>query len=452
MNYTKCPDCGSECITKNGHRRGKQQLCCKNPDCKRSQFSLPPNEVNLNPNNNRNSFTNKNFKEEESTTYEQGDNFINIICASKRMLTKDEVIKQFKIDLNEWKIESFKVKTSEGYRKDRKVEWDVSDGTVTHGHVRDSGKMLIVPLYHIEVRLKRKVEEIRLNLIKEDIIRDIKKHTFKYPKITYPALDDKCLLEVDLFDLHFGKLTWAEETGDNYDIKIAERLFMKCINDIIVKAEGYHIDRVLFPVGNDFFNVDNKENSTAKGTPQQEDTRWKKTFRKGRQLIVKAIDILSTIAPVDVIIVPGNHDYERAFYLGDSLEAWYHKCANVRVNNNANTRKYYAYGNVLLGFAHGKTEKPGDLRALMPVESPELWAKSKFREWHLGDQHRKIEYFHKGTEEHLGITIRFLRSLTATDSYHHEHVFKAHIRAAEAFIWNKELGMVCQYYVNLKRK
>ena len=62
-------------------------------------------------------------QEEEGATFEQGDDFINVICASRRMLTKEDVIREFKIDTDLWEVEKFKVKTSEGYRKDRRVKW-----------------------------------------------------------------------------------------------------------------------------------------------------------------------------------------------------------------------------------------------------------------------------------------------------------------------------------------
>jgi len=109
----------------------------------------------------------ENYQEqEESSSYDQGNDFINVVCASKRMLSKEDVIKQFNIDMNIWEIERFKVKSSEGYRKDRKVDWHIKNGSVTQGDVTDSGKMLVVPLFHIEVRLVKKKQEWSEELLK----------------------------------------------------------------------------------------------------------------------------------------------------------------------------------------------------------------------------------------------------------------------------------------------
>ena len=44
---------------------------------------------------------------------------------------------------------------------------------------------------------------------------------------------------------------------------------------------------------------------------------------------MKSIDYLAQFAPVDVVVVQGNHDFERMFYVGEVLDAMYHKNKNV---------------------------------------------------------------------------------------------------------------------------
>lgn len=119
-------------------------------------------------------------------------------------------------------------------------------------------------------------------------------------------------------DIHFGKLTWREESGDDYDIKIAREIVTSTLERLLSYAEHFGVERILFPFGNDFFNVDNIDNTTTHGTPQQEDTRWRKTFREGKRLAVSMIDRCLSIAPVDVLVIPGNHDEQRSFFPGRS--------------------------------------------------------------------------------------------------------------------------------------
>lgn len=378
----------------------------------------------------------------ESKSYEQGEDFINVICSSKRMLTKDDIINEFKIDLEVWEVDRFKVKTSEGYRKDRKVQWEVTNGKVTSGSVDDSGKMLVVPLYHLEVRFKKRIKDDSIDLIGA-LIEDAKKYSPRYPKINYPIYNDGYLYEIAMYDIHFGRLTWDEESGESYDIKIAEKAIKSSLIKLLSLVENQKISKILFPMGNDFFNVDSKFNTTTGGTPQQEDTRWQKTFQKGRELCVWMLDLCSQIAPVDVLIIPGNHDQQRAFYLGDSLYSWYHNSQDVNINNEAIGTKYYNYGKTLLGFTHGNDVKLEKLPFIMAYDQPELWAKTKFREWHTGDKHHK-----KGLtpieDESSGMLIRIIRSLVAFDAWTYNSGYRS-LRASESFLWHPENGLTAQY-------
>ena len=381
--------------------------------------------------------------ENENTTFDQSDDFINIVCSSKRMMSQEDIIEQFNIDLNEWEIDRYIIKTSEGYRKDRKVDWHVKDGIVGQGDVTDTGKMLVVPLFHIQVRLIKKKKEIQIRSSIQMMIEDAKKFAPVYQKINYPQHTEGLLYELDMFDIHFGRLTWEEESGESYDIKIAEKAIKSTIEKLLMYVQNFPIEKIIFPLGNDFFNVDNKFNTTTKGTPQQEDTRYQKTFRKGREICTWMIDLCSQIAPVDVLIIPGNHDEQRSFYLGDALECWYHDSQDVNIDNRAMKQKYYSFGKNLIGFAHGADEKLKNLPFLMAVDQPQLWAKSKFREWHTGDKHHKKDLV-PIADESTGMVVRILRALAAEDAWTFNSGYRS-LRSSEAFLWHPENGLIAQY-------
>lgn len=374
------------------------------------------------------------FKKNENGT---ADLYSNI---DRRITSLEDLVKEFKIDLNVWKVKSWECSSYESHTRLRHYD---TDGK----RLDDEHK--VVPLYRVHAKLEENRPLINLLGVKDDILEELKSFSPKYGKIKYEKFKNACLLEINIFDLHFGKLTWDEETGENFDIKIARELFLSCIHSLISQSKSYNIDKVLFVVGNDFFNVDNRFNTTSSGTPQDEDTRWKKTFKRGRQLIVEAIDILQQIAPVDVVVVPGNHDMERAFYLGDALECWYNNNPNVVIDNSAPVRKYYQYGKCLIGYTHGKDEKVAELPLIMASEVPEKWNATKYREWHLGDKHHKREIKWISTEEFKGTTVRFMRTLTSTDAWHYSKGYINNLRAGEGFIWDANNGLVCQFSANL---
>jgi len=265
------------------------------------------------------------------------------------------------------------------------------------------------------------------------------------------------LLEISIFDLHMGKLAWGGETGENYDTKIARERFLSSIEKLLKSASGFPYSRILFPIGNDFFNSDTIFNTTTKGTQQDEDLRWQKTFDVGVRLLVDAINMLKqTGVPVDVVVIPGNHDFERSYYMGKYIEAWFNNDSQVWINNGASPRKYYRFGNVLLGITHGSEEKESSLPLLMAtdIESKPMWSETKFHEWHLAHIHRKrtVKYEinkSRPLNEDLGVTIRYLSSLTGTEEWHHKRGFIGSTKAADAFIWNYEFGLIAHLNTNL---
>lgn len=385
----------------------------------------------------------KNDGVHETSSFEQTHDYINVVSASKRITNEKELIEHFGIDTDIWELERYRVKTSEGYRKDRSVEWHIKDGTVLEGDVSDSGKMLVVPLFHIEARFIKKVREAKAKDAVQTLIEDAKKFSPKYPKVNYKKYDDGCLYEIAMPDIHFGRLAWGEETGDDFDINIAQKAVCSVIEQLLSFTGKYNISKILLPIGNDFYNSDNNTDTTTRGTPQQEDTRWQKTFRRGRELAQEMIDSCIAIAPVDILIVPGNHDQQRSFYLGEVLEAWYANNANVKIDNCAAQRKYYQYGKSLIGFAHGYSENVQNLPLVMALEVPDKWAQTTYREWHTGDKHHKKDMVFRANEEN-GVLVRILRSLAPDDAWTFSKGFKS-LKAAEAFLWHPEQGLLAQF-------
>ena len=180
------------------------------------------------------------------------------------------------------------------------------------------------------------------------------------------------------------------------------------------------------------------------GTRQVEDTRWQKTFREGRKLLVEIVDMCVQVAPVDVLIVPGNHDRERMFYAGDALECWYHAHPGVLVDNRAQLRKYYTFGKNLIGFTHGSEENVTMLPGIMSHEAALWWGQTTHREWHIGDRHHK-EVLIQNVKEEKGVTIRLMRSLSPADEWHYRTGWIGAEKAAEAYLWHPEKGVIGQF-------
>src|SRR5690606_19079944 len=122
-------------------------------------------------------------------------------------------------------------------------------------------------------------------------------------------------------------------TDEDYDLKIAEKRVKEAVKDLLSRVNIATIHRILLPIGNDLINIDNRYNTTFAGTPQDSDCRYMKIIKIVKRILIEVIDELSMIAPVDVIVVPGNHDTTSSFMMGEILEAFYHKNELVNIDN-----------------------------------------------------------------------------------------------------------------------
>lgn len=354
----------------------------------------------------------------------------------ERVRTLTDLIRVCEIDTTEWEVERFVCNKWEQASMPRP--------TGTSGQwKRESTTPLVTPLFQVKAWLKRKValvaarEEIAALLAsaKERIVvarphvapvRHYRRHS-----------DSPYMLELSIPDLHFGKLGWSAETGyANYDTKIAQRIFQEAVFHLVERTSSYAFREIVFVVGNDLLNADNKANTTTRGTPQDTDSRFQKTFGYVRRMMTDTIVQLSHLAPVIVPVVPGNHDAQAAWHLGDSLECFFHNRADVTINNAPTMRKYRQHGRVMLMWTHGDKGKRADYPLLMATEQPEMFGATLFREAHTGHLH------HERVNEFHGVKVRISPALCAADAWHSENHHVGAQRSAEAFIWHADEGLV----------
>ena len=264
--------------------------------------------------------------------------------------------------------------------------------------------------------------------LKQELLDYIKTRSVKVPKVTYKKSKDPICYEISLPDIHYGKIT-------DEPMETIEKHYIQAIMDLHKKADGLEIDRFLLPVGNDGLNSEGMSRATTKGTPQQDNMRWRESFRGYWHLVSKAIDYLAQFAPVDVVVVQGNHDFERMFYAGEVLDAIYKNNKNVTIDNSLDSRKYYEYGINMIMFTHGDKEKTQELPLLIATEQPEMWSRAKVREVHCGHRHKEM------LNEYMGTKVRFIPSICGNDLWHKTQGYVGTLRCGQAYIWNKNRGL-----------
>jgi hypothetical protein len=298
-------------------------------------------------------------------------------------------------------------------------------------------------LFQIKVWLRRRVVEEKLQNLMQGILEQFRQAAPIRPAIVHPP-STKGLLEVSIMDHHLGKYCAESETGRAYDADISERMFITALEGLIAKSASLSVEKILFVCGNDFFNTDNLGRTTTAGTPQDEAVRYQESFLRGRQLLVRAIDRLRQIAPVEVVMVTGNHDTQRLYYLGDCISSWYRNTKDVTVDNTSSQRKYVQFHRNLIGFTHGNNEKHFDLPLLLATEQPAAWAASRHREFHLGHFHSRKHKMFVPSYDRSGVLVRILPSLCPPDAWHSSMGYNARL-AAEALYFDPEEGCVANF-------
>jgi hypothetical protein len=378
-----CPNCGSNRIQKRGFtEKGDQLYQCvdkKHPDDKKRYFTVKVEEYN-----------------EETSSFTQTDDSIHVVCDTRRVLSQDDIIEQFNIDIALWQIKSFTVKTSEGYRKDRKVSWHVTDGEVTSGHVEDTGKMLIVPMYHVSLELIKR-RELTQKVV-DDIFENLKNKNLSPIKVTSSQSDKNGVyVIVPVADLHLGLSTTKNVEGNDYNMELAEQYFYDVISQAKSRLKGKKVKEIIFLVGNDFLNSDNLQNTTEHGTPQDTNTSWFYLIDKAVELIIKGTNSLLEISNVKIINVPSNHDRHSMYGVMKAVEQYFKDSKNVVIDNRPIYTKYTMVGKLLLALTHDIDVK----RALdvVTTDAKELWSSSTHVIWLLGHLHKAMQYEQRGVME-----------------------------------------------------
>lgn len=340
--------------------------------------------------------------------------------------TPEQLVEHADIDMSAWKIDRATVNV-----------WEM-------GAKLPDGSLAARKLWQVKVSLRAIVSTVETDAIKLIADRFNNQKLRDFPRLSRRLSQRDCMLEVCVPDLHVGKLAWKPETGENYDVDIASRVYRHAVEHIVSLAPIDRIERVVLPIGNDLIHADNDAmgmGTTTNGTPMDVDGRLPRIIDRVVEDMTWSIDLLAGLSGsggVDVVVVPGNHDRNAAQWLGRVLHAWYRGCKPVRVDISPTPRKYIRYGTNLIGYTHGCDEAHHTLESVMIGERPEDFTKCRVREWHLGHWHKPKETRYNAGDTHGGTVVRTISSLAGADRWHSRKGFVRAPKQAEGFVWQRE--------------
>lgn len=322
----------------------------------------------------------------------------------------EDAVEKGNVDLNTWDIKDYKVNFWTGPSK---------DGMVQHSQVT---------LY-----LRPKAILSREELL--EIFSEAGRTTIKHKT---PKMGKDFAYEIAMFDVHLGKIAMQNTTNNTYNLKTAENDYKNSFSELIEYGKNFSPERVLLPIGNDFLHSDTHTRTTTAGTQMIGADCVYRSFKLGAELLVWSVyKALELAENVDLVVIQGNHDTMSSVFLSEYVAAWFRQHHGVNVDTRPLPRKYYRYGTTLLGLTHGKDEKVQSLGSIMAREVPDLWAETRYREFHIGHHHKKSVF-----ADESDVRIRRIPSICGTDDFHFTHGYVNSLRSAESFLWSLTKGLV----------
>lgn len=269
--------------------------------------------------------------------------------------------------------------------------------------------------------------------------------SYKVRKLDLPQSLREYVAIVSPTDFHFGKYAddFEVDMEDNRNLQ-RQRLLVstqKVMGDVVLFGRP---ERIIVGVGSDFFNIDNDQKSTTEGTPQDVDGNPAEIMVQGCRLMVEYIDTLRQIAPVQLVLMSGNHDRMMGTMMLMYLEAWYRGQTDVMVRvASASPRQYIEYGNNLLCFHHADlVNKTMDLARLAATERPREWGNCDHRMVFTGHLH------YTKMEDDRGFTRFQLPSLSGADRWHHRNGYVGAKRQLAAVLVDRMAGVFGTLYAD----
>lgn len=253
--------------------------------------------------------------------------------------------------------------------------------------------------------------------------------------------DDKLLNLYTVSDFHLGMLAWADESGDDWDMKIAEDLFSRWFDAAFQKAPdaGTGVINLL----GDLAHFDSLDAVTpASGHVLDADTRYQKLVRYMIRMVRRVIDMaLVKHKNVRLLIVQGNHDESGMIWLAEMFSTLYDNAPRVFVDTSPDVYKMVQHGKTTLFFHHGHKARFDAIEPVMIAKFRKAFGESVYSYAHVGHLH------HQKIVESRNMIVEQHRTLAAKDAYASRGGWMSG-RSANVITYSAEYGEVARLTIS----
>ena len=266
----------------------------------------------------------------------------------------------------------------------------------------------------VQAWIKQRADDFNL----EDFLEAIREKVepYEYNAVYDPTAER--MLEIPLFDMH-----WGISFFNHYE---------PVLKDILDLIHSRSWDRIVIPIGQDFFHNDSIVNpTTTKGTVVDK-VDMTRAVKEGRDFIMAIIDeALLCANDVNVFYSAGNHDRSISWMF---MQVLLERYGSEVVDDSMEYRKVFTYGKNSVMVTHGDSKQATakNLAHIFPIAYPEEFAQATTREVHSGHLH------HESEADIYGVMVRRLSSGAAVDDWSNRQDFIGTHRRFMIFEWDRE--------------
>lgn len=243
------------------------------------------------------------------------------------------------------------------------------------------------------------------------------------PAKTFHGEAEDLLYVVPIGDAHFGSYSWAGDTGESYDLSIAQSRHMGGI-DALMRAAPVCKEMVILNLG-DFFDSNCSKNRTPRsGNIMDPSGTYGEILAAACKTTVYMINrALENAELVEYVGLIGNHDPEASAALNAFVHAWYRNEPRVKCQLLPHVYWYKKYGKNLIGSHHGHGCKPSELPNVMAVDCRADWADAEHCTWLIGHFHHSQLL----AKEYGGATVEGFNTLASQNLHHYTEGYRARL-------------------------
>lgn len=261
------------------------------------------------------------------------------------------------------------------------------------------------------------------------------------PKPT-KILNKNIINQYTITDYHLGLMAWGEESGDDWDLKIAEDTLVRFFEVAMEKSPD--AEECIFAQIGDFLHWDGLDAVTpANKHVLDADTRFTKVVRVAIRVLRRITAMLLTkYKKVTLIMAEGNHDPASSVWLREMFSAFYENEQRLVIDTNPDPYYCITFGKVCLFYHHAHKKAIAQLDNVFVSKFKKEFGNSEHVYAHTGHLHHS-----KIIESNL-MTLEQHRTLAAKDSYSSRGGYGSG-RDSKVITYHKKFGEVGRQIINI---